>query len=81
VDVADQRLECRVGPYQDRPVTALEEMTASAILSEKPASVSKQEVVGDMRERHGGDFDGHMDVVGHPAIGVDAMTEALDAVA
>ncbi len=34
-----------------------------------------------MRQRHVGDFDGHMDVVGHPAIGVVAVAEALDAVA
>ena len=81
MDVAHQGLECRLGRYQGRPVTALEEMTAAAILSVKPASVSKQEVVGDMRQRFVGDFDGHMDVVGHPAIGVVAMPEALDAVA
>jgi len=37
--------------------------------------------MGDMRQRHLVDFDDHMDVIGHPAIGVVAMAEAFDAIA
>jgi len=78
VNVANQRSEYVVVLNQERPVPAFEEVSTAAVLAVKPARVSEEQVMGNVRQRHVGDFDNHVDMIGHPAICVAAIAEALD---
>jgi hypothetical protein len=75
MDVAGQRLQGCLAPDQRGAVSALEEMARAAMPPVEPAGVSKQEIVGGLRQRHGTNLDRHMDMIAHPAECVNHVSE------
>ncbi len=75
MDIANQLEKITVPLHQHGFVTALEEMAGSFLPPVDPAGITEREILHTARQRNIANLQGHMDMVGHEAKGVNPIAK------